>query len=393
MILRINRYQLFFFVLIFLASCTKETKISSDQAGQFVKFFGGSAIDKAESVLECSDGGFALTGTMSVGSTKSKAFLIRTDQFGNELSWSPVLLGDSIQNSGYSIISANNGFLVVGSSVVFSNNTTNSDVFVAKIGNDGSVTWQKKFGGNLNDEALCAIQTKSGSFLIGGYTESKGKGGKDAWAIMLDSDGNLLWDQTQGGSKDDCYKSIIETGNNYILVGSTESWLSPGFDRSVFFVKIDKSSATGDPVDFAFYGGLDADSKIRTIVDEGNNLTLMRTFINPTSNLSNILILKVKDDFHQVVWEKNISSGDETGSELLSHNNQITTLGYSKTGLISNLLIKVNNLDGEIISSSVQQGTANQIVTDGLYSSDNHLVFVGSNSIDNYSKISLRKMK
>lgn len=387
MIPGINRCLSICIALIVLASCAKENKVSSGQADQFIKYFGGSDVDKATAVVECSDGGFALTGTISVGNNKTKAFFIRTDKYGNELKWSPVLFGDTLQSIGNSVITMADGFLVVGSTNVLTNDILNNDVLISKIGNDGSITWQKKFGGSLNDEAFCAILTQNGNYLIGGYTKSKGKGGKDAWALMLDNNGNTLWEQTQGGSKDDSYKSIIETNNSYILIGSTESFYIGSFNRSVFFVKIDKSTTTGDPSDFAFYGGLSIDSKIDAIKDDANNLIVMRNVQN--SNISNIQLLKVKDDFHQVVWEKNISTANEIGNSLIIQNNQIEVVGNSNL----RFLLKTVSLEGDLISSMEEPGIANELITDGIVSSDGHIVIVGSNSIDSYSKISLRKIK
>ena len=386
MIPGINRCLSICIALIVLASCAKENKVSSGQADQFIKYFGGSDVDKATAVVECSDGGFALTGTISVGNNKTKAFFIRTDKYGNELKWSPVLFGDTLQSIGNSVITMADGFLVVGSTNVLTNDILNNDVLISKIGNDGSITWQKKFGGSLNDEAFCAILTQNGNYLIGGYTKSKGKGGKDAWALMLDNNGNTLWEQTQGGSKDDSYKSIIETNNSYILIGSTESFYIGSFNRSVFFVKIDKSTTTGDPSDFAFYGGLSIDSKIDAIKDDANNLIVMRNVQN--SNISNIQLLKVKDDFHQVVWEKNISTANEIGNSLIIQNNQIEVVGNSNL----RFLLKTVSLEGDLISSMEEPGIANELITDGIVSSDGHIVIVGSNSIDSYSKISLRKI-
>ncbi len=391
----INRCLSFCIVLIVLASCAKENKVSSDQANQFIKYFGGSDVDKASAVVECSDGGFALTGTMSIGNNKTKAFFIRTDKYGNELKWSPVLFGDTLQSIGNSIITATDGFLVVGSTNVLTNNILNIDVLISKIGNDGSIAWQKKFGGSLNDEAFCAVLTQNGNYLIGGYTKSKGKGGKDAWALMLDTNGNTIWEQTQGGSKDDCYKSIIETDKSYILIGSTESFYIGSFNRSIFFVKIDKSTTTGDPSDFAFYGGLSINSKIDAIKDDANNLIVMRNVQNST--FSNIQLLKVKEDFHQVFWEKNISTtneltANEIGNSLFIHNNQIGIVGDSIVGISSRYLLKMRSLDGNIISSNVESGIADEIINDGIVSSDGRLIIVGSNSIDGYLKISLRKI-
>ncbi len=63
-----------------------------------------------------------------------------------------------------------------------------------------NVEWDKAFGGNNWDHAHSIVQTQDGGFAIAGTTFSKGAGSTDIWIIRLDSNGNLLWEKTFGGS-------------------------------------------------------------------------------------------------------------------------------------------------------------------------------------------------
>ncbi len=398
MILRIKKILNYCIVLIVLASCAKDPQISTFQSKQFVKYFGGSQVDKASSVVECADGGFALTGSMLDDNNKTRAFLIRTDRFGNELPWSPLLLGDSINSTGHSIININdNGLLIVGSTTIIANNMPNTDVLVVKINSNGDTAWQKNFGGRLNDEALCVKQTISGNFLIGGYTESNinNKGGKDAWLIMIDNNGNKIWDRTEGFSKNEMYKAIVETKLNYILVGSTELVAVDSFDRSIFFIKIDKTSTIGVPLDYNSIDWLSYKSAIKVIKVEDESLIVMKNIYNPSTNLSNIQLLKVQEDFQQVVWTKNISfsSVNEYGSNLFIRNDTIEVIGNSLNGATKQFIVTKVNQAGDPQSRNIEIGIVNQIVNDGFISTDGHLIIAGSTVINGYSKISLRKVK
>ena len=54
-----------------------------------------------------------------------------------------------------------------------------------------SVTWDKGFGGRLEDKGFSITQTKDGGCVVAGWTMSKGAGEADAWIIKLDENGNL----------------------------------------------------------------------------------------------------------------------------------------------------------------------------------------------------------
>lgn len=102
------------------------------------------------------------------------------------------------------------------------------------------ILWAQTFGGPNNDEAYGVIKTSDGGYAVCGMTESKGKGGKDAWVIKLDPQGKLEWDKTYGDKGDEVAYAIIQTRDNgYAFVGYTTS---KGKGKSdVWFVKLDSA--------------------------------------------------------------------------------------------------------------------------------------------------------
>ena len=53
------------------------------------------------------------------------------------------------------------------------------------------ITWDKTFGGRLDDGAESLIQTTDSGYAVAGSTKSKGAGSNDFWVIKLDKQGNL----------------------------------------------------------------------------------------------------------------------------------------------------------------------------------------------------------
>lgn len=91
----------------------------------------------------------------------------------------------------------------------------------------GEVAWVKNFGGSGEDTAQAIIKTDDGGYAVLGYTNStdgdimtKTLEVNDYWLLRLDSEGNLLWSKTYGGSKDDRGQSVIQTNDGgFAIVG------------------------------------------------------------------------------------------------------------------------------------------------------------------------------
>jgi len=65
--------------------------------------------------------------------------------------------------------------------------SNNGDVYVIKLDSDGNRVWEKTYGGSDYDEAYCIQQTSDGGYVVAGYTESFGAGGKDVYVIKFDA--------------------------------------------------------------------------------------------------------------------------------------------------------------------------------------------------------------
>ena len=84
---------------------------------------------------------------------------------------------------------------------------------------EANVNWAKIYGGSQDDRAFYALQTASG-YLVVGSSKSVIKGTMVGLAILLDSDGNMVWNQTYLEGYATELRYVLNTTSSYILVGN-----------------------------------------------------------------------------------------------------------------------------------------------------------------------------
>ena len=67
------------------------------------------------------------------------------------------------------------------------------DAWILKLNGDGSIAWQKSYGGDGYESAVSVHATADGGYIVGAHTTSFGQGGRDAWVLKLDGSGQGLW--------------------------------------------------------------------------------------------------------------------------------------------------------------------------------------------------------
>lgn len=171
------------------------------------------------------------------------------------IEWQQSFGGAKEEHGAYSLITPEGDYVLAGwsQSPELPGYLGNYDFYITKLDNSGSVLWQKNMGGTKLEVLTGLTLTHDGGYLMSGITEStdfdvQGNHGlQDIWLVKLDSDGNLVWRKTLGGSQyETVYGISATTDHGFILAGGTNSNdgdVGPfGFDplyADCWFVKID----------------------------------------------------------------------------------------------------------------------------------------------------------
>ena len=214
-------------------------KLNAQGNLQWTRTIGGADTDYGYSVIQTSDGGYAIAGeTRSFGTGNFldyDVYVVKLDAQGN-LQWTKTI-GEVNADGGYSIIqTSDGGYAITGRTHSFGAGL--SDIYVVKLDAQGNLQWSKTIGGVYYDEGRAIIQTVDGGYAITGYTSSFGAGSYDVYVVKLDAQGNLQWTKTIGGTNNDIGYSIIQTSDGgYAIAGATQSFGQGGYD--IYIVKLD----------------------------------------------------------------------------------------------------------------------------------------------------------
>ena len=116
------------------------------------------------------------------------------------------------------------GYIVAGSTGSFGDSLAN--YWVLKLDASGNVSWQNTYGGSGLDYAASIEQTSDGGYIVAGNTWSFGAGSSNVWILKLESNGDVSWQRTYGGTNGEGANSIQQTTDGgYIVAGSTSSLL------------------------------------------------------------------------------------------------------------------------------------------------------------------------
>ncbi len=210
---------------------------------QWQKSLGGSENDFAFSAQQTKDGGYIIAGETAsfdgnvTGNHGDEDFWVtKLDGKGN-LTWQKALGGFGDEAAFAVEQTTDDGYILAGQASLSSGNVTgnhgNLDFWVVKLDKNGNLLWQKSLGGSNSDHATSIQETTDGGYIVAGSSASNngnvsGHNGttffSDYWVAKLDAGGNIMWQDSYGGSVDDFAFSVRQTKDGgYIVAGNSES--------------------------------------------------------------------------------------------------------------------------------------------------------------------------
>jgi hypothetical protein len=294
-----------------------------------IKLFGGSDEEVAREIIELKSGGFAM-----VGSTKS------TD-------------GD------------------------FSDRMTSDwDLFLIKMDEQGQITWKKTYGGSADDFGFSLIETPEGGFVLMGYSNSKDgdvpptKGYHDNWIIKVDKAGTVIWKKSLGYSGHDHAYNVISTKDGgYFFNGFLDVTASNGEGNSEKFSQANRHGVgefwchkidnNGNIQWQKYFGGTNNDRSYDAIQTREGNFLVVGTSESEDVDVKNpkggydVWMIMVSPT-GKLLWEKSY------GGSLVDEASKVIEDSYGNFRVIGNTHSKDMDVNDPKGSSDVWQITVDK---------------------------------
>jgi len=209
--------------------------------------------------------------------------------------------------------------------------TSGADAFVAKLDSNGGLVWNTFLGGNNSDFGIAITLDSSDNLYVTGTSYATWgspvnafTGSQDAYAVKLDSSGNLIWNTFLGNSDYGLgIKAVSDGGGNvsvYVSGTSNVTWGSPVSSftspQDAFAAKLDSS---GVLVWNTFLGGSGYDYGFASTSDSNGNFYIAGLSfsswgspVNAFTNLGDAFAAKL-DSNGALVWNTFLggSGGDD----------------------------------------------------------------------------------
>lgn len=153
-----------------------------------------------------------------------------TDEDG----YQPIRFGGTGVNRLVTLVGMDNGWMLVGETDALGSlmltRRGGLDVWTFFLRQNGTILWQKSYGGSKADRPYTALAAAEGGYILLCTTQSTDghvsgvHGGLDLWVVRITPDGTLAWQQAIGGSGQSEPAGLLQTPDGgFLVIGTTTS--------------------------------------------------------------------------------------------------------------------------------------------------------------------------
>lgn len=292
-------------------------------APQWSRIVGSPYVDdEAYSMVRTTDNCYCVAGWTDTPYGVHDFFALKLDFAGNQV-WGWAYLGLQ-PDEAYSIIeTSDGGYAICGLTYTFGP-PPHPNIYLIKLSNAGMPQWARVYwaSNNLADEAYSLVQTPdSGYVLVGRFIPSPEPPFFRPFVMKVDATGSFQWVNTVTGieAADEAFSVALDTGGDILVAGHTWSYgTSPGVTSDLFVARFTPS---GVPVWSWTYGWPGGDEHVlddRSLVataDGGCAVCGPTTSVGLGLPNPNYLILKL-DAAGQQQWCRSHPSAYDPGLAL-----------------------------------------------------------------------------
>jgi len=424
-----------------LFSCAKEEAevafdaLETEFVGEldWVKNFGGSGNESAQSIVKTTDGGFAVVGyTGSIDgdvATKSQEendyWLLKFDGNGN-LQWNKTY-GGSMDDIGQSLAqTSDGGFVLTGYAMSSDGDASNNEGFhdnwIIKLDAQGIMEWESSYGFSGHDHSYDIIEASQGGYFFTGFLDitsarldgntEKGNsltshGVGEFWGTKIDEEGSIQWRGYFGGTNNDRAHGVVQTDDGgFVMAGFTESddydISSTNGSYDFWVIKVDsfgnllwEQSFGGEGIEVSYDIAKTADNGFVVV---GNTFSSNGdVFLN--HGQSDVWMIKLDED-GEMIWEKTYGGSQfdlaqavvqsKDGGFLITGNSKSDDYDSSFNNGENDIWVVKTNRVGDLVWEKSFGGSGLDFGFDLLENTDGSIMVVGESLSNDFDTLSAK---
>jgi|GEM_PF-806146 len=278
----------------------KKKKVIQEEVYHAVwkKTYGGEDKDIAQGIVALENGDSVMVGTCESFSAQRTDICVSRMNAKGEMAWRLMLGGKKVEDGKAIIRTADGNLMVLGSTKSYAKNY-DRDLYVAKITPQGNIIWDSSFGGDRDEFAGGIAETDDGGAFVVGSSTSYGRGYKDIYIAKLNNKGKMVSSFIVGGKKEDSAEALIRTKDgNMVLVGYRETGRAGNTD--FYILKMDQN---GKKIWSQTYGGEKSDRLNGVVETADGGIVATGTTGSYNSENTDMSIMKLSAE-GKMIWHK-----------------------------------------------------------------------------------------
>lgn len=236
--------KIYTLLLLFFTLVSSVTTFAQTPVIEWDETLGGSASDRIRSSYPTTDGGLVVAGISFSNASADKSedviggiglndyWVIKLDANG-DIEWENTIGGESEDIATVIRPTLDGGYIVGGyssSPAGFDKTEGNLGVFdywIVKLDANGLIQWDETLGGSDLDQLNDILVLPDGDYVLCGTSRSPISGDKteaslneDVWLLKINPDGDIVWQNTIGGSAVDRGKSITLQAKDFYTIAA-----------------------------------------------------------------------------------------------------------------------------------------------------------------------------
>ncbi|MGB5377861.1 hypothetical protein [Muriicola sp.] len=392
--------------------------------------FGGSGDDSPRSIIETTDGGFAIFGfsNSTDGDLAHKTtnvndyWLLKIDAEGSP-QWSKTY-GGSKDDQGQAVIqTSDGGYAITGYAMSDDGDASNNEGFhdnwVLKLDSQGTIEWEQSFGFSGHDHSYDIVESEEGGLFFTGFldiTSAKADGYLDKsysltrhgvgefWGTRLNAQGELSWRKYYGGTNNDRAHAVVTAQDEgFVMAGFSESEDYDVSDpRGSYDFWVVKIGNEGELVWEHSYGGTGIDIAQDITKTENGGYVITGSTISTDGDISeshgesDVWVISI-DAQGALLWEQTYGGAGFDAAEsirttrdggfLISGNSKSTDQDLAENAGENDLWLLKIDAQGRIIWQQSFGGADLEFGFDALESKDGGLLLVGESNSTNFKSL------